>query len=87
MQRQRKMTLQKRQGELTKSGANGRMRRMSTNMLKTGESSIIEIRGVPVILDCDIATFYGVETKHVNQAVSNNPDKGCIKILLRDWEI
>ena len=44
-------------------------------MLKTVESSIIEIRDVPVILDCDIATFYGVETKRINEAVKNNPDK------------
>jgi hypothetical protein len=45
------------------------------SMLQTIENSILEIRGEQVILDCDIATFYGVETKHVNQAVGNNPDK------------
>ena len=44
-------------------------------MLKTVESSILEIRGVPVILDSDIATFYGVETRELAQAVKNNPDK------------
>ena len=27
------------------------------------------------MLDGDVATFYGVETKHVNQAVKHNPDK------------
>jgi hypothetical protein len=44
-------------------------------MLQTIEDSIIEIRGVPAILDGDVAALYEVETKHVNQAVSNNPDK------------
>jgi len=44
-------------------------------ILQTIESSIIEIRGVPAILDCDVAALYEVETKHVNQAVKNNPDK------------
>ena len=39
------------------------------------ENKIIEIRGVPAILDSDVATLYDVETKHVNQAVKNNPDK------------
>jgi len=45
------------------------------SILKAIESSIIEIRGEPVMLDGDVATFYGVETKHVNQAVKHNPDK------------
>lgn len=33
------------------------------------------IRGSQVILDADVAELYGVETKEVNQAVRNNPDK------------
>src|SRR3989304_5722688 len=36
---------------------------------------IFEIRGVKVILDCDVAELYGVETKRINEAVKNNPDK------------
>jgi hypothetical protein len=44
-------------------------------MLQKIENSILEIRGVPVILDGDVAALYEVETKHVNQAVRNNPDK------------
>ena len=44
-------------------------------MLQTIEDSIIELQGVPAILDCDVAALYEVETKHVNQAVRNNPDK------------
>ncbi len=43
--------------------------------LQVIENSIIEIRGVPTILDGDVAALYEVETKHVNQAVRNNPDK------------
>ncbi len=39
------------------------------------ESKIITIRGQQVILDSDVAELYGVQTKEVNQAVKNNPDK------------
>ena len=30
---------------------------------------------MPVILDAEVATLYGVETKRVNEAIKNNPDK------------
>ena len=36
---------------------------------------IITIRGEKVILDCDVAELYGVETMRINEAVKNNPDK------------
>lgn len=36
---------------------------------------IIEIRGEKVLLDTDVAMIYGVETKRINEAVKNNPDK------------
>ncbi|MDR1973493.1 MAG: ORF6N domain-containing protein [Bacteroidales bacterium] len=39
------------------------------------KDKIITIREQQVILDSDIAGLYGVETKHINQAVSNNPEK------------
>jgi len=39
------------------------------------DAKIIEIRKTKVILDCDVALLYGVETKEVNQAVKNNPEK------------
>ena len=39
------------------------------------EDMIYEIRGVQVMLDNDIAKLYHVETKRVNEAVKNNPDK------------
>lgn len=36
---------------------------------------IIEIRGASVLLDADVAQIYGVETRDINKAVANNPDK------------
>jgi hypothetical protein len=39
------------------------------------KSKIITVQGEQVILDSDVAELYGVETKRVNEAVSNNPDK------------
>ena len=39
------------------------------------EKFIIEIKGQKVLLDADVAVIYGVETKRVNEAVKNNPDK------------
>lgn len=39
------------------------------------ESRIIVLRGRQVIIDRDVAELYGVETKEVNQALRNNPDK------------
>jgi len=38
-------------------------------------SKIIEIRGERVLLDRDVAELYGVETKRINEALKNNPDK------------
>jgi len=39
------------------------------------DSKIIEVRKMKVLLDSDVASLYGVQTKEVNQAVKNNPDK------------
>ncbi|MCL2705270.1 MAG: ORF6N domain-containing protein [Spirochaetaceae bacterium] len=39
------------------------------------DSKIIEIHGIKALLDCDVASLYEVETKRVNEAVKNNPDK------------
>lgn len=38
-------------------------------------SKIMDIRGQKVIIDRDVAELYGVETKDINRAVKNNPDK------------
>lgn len=39
------------------------------------EDKIITLRGQKVLLDRDVATLYGVETKRVNEALRNNLDK------------
>lgn len=44
-------------------------------LLAEVRESIVVIRDTPVIADADVANLYGVETKRVNEAVRNNPDK------------
>lgn len=39
------------------------------------QDAIIELRGMQVLLDSQVASIYGVETRDVNQAVSNNAAK------------
>ena len=39
------------------------------------ESKIIEVRGSQVLLDKDVASLYDVQTREINQAVRNNPEK------------
>ena len=39
------------------------------------EEKIITLRNQQVILDCDVAELYGVETKRINEAANNNPEK------------
>jgi hypothetical protein len=36
---------------------------------------IVELSGQSVLLDSDVAELYRVETKRINEAVKNNPDK------------
>ena len=36
---------------------------------------MLEVRGQQVLLDRDVAALYGVETRIINQAVKNNPEK------------
>jgi len=47
------------------------------NLIKLDDvnNKIVTIRNENVILDSDVAELYGVQTKEVNQAVKNNPDK------------
>jgi hypothetical protein len=46
-------------------------------MVKFGdvEDRIVLLRDEKVILNNDVAALYGVETREINQAVRNNPDK------------
>lgn len=39
------------------------------------EEKLLEIRNKKVLLDRDVAYLYGIETKRVNEAVKNNPEK------------
>ncbi|MHB8337850.1 MAG: ORF6N domain-containing protein [Ignavibacteriaceae bacterium] len=48
---------------------------METVNLEKIKNLIVEIRDEKVILDSDIAELYGVETKRINEAVKNNPEK------------
>ena len=43
--------------------------------LQTIQNAITEIRNQKVLLDSQLAEFYGVETRDINKAVKNNPDK------------
>ena len=42
---------------------------------KNVQDKIVQLNGQDVILDYAVADLYGVETRVVNQAVKNNPDK------------
>lgn len=42
---------------------------------KEVEHCMLPIRGQQVLMDRDVAALYGVETKRINEAVRNNPDK------------
>lgn len=53
------------------------------------EDKIIIMRNQPILLDRDVAELYGVQTREINQAVKNNPEKfpqGYI-LELKDEEI
>ncbi len=62
---------------------------MSNEIDSIGER-ILAIRGIPVILDSDLAAVYGVETKALNQAVSRNidrfPEDFSFKLTKEEWE-
>ena len=45
------------------------------NEITEVRDKIATIRSMQVIADADVAALYGVQTKEVNQAVRNNPDK------------
>ena len=56
---------------LSCSGGNN----LPQELLANVQSRILVLRGLKVMLDADVADLYGVETKRVNEAVRNNPDK------------
>ena len=54
------------------------------------KNRIIELRGQNVLLDDDVAKIYGVETKRINEAVKNNPDKFPVGYIIEldktEWD-
>ena len=57
---------------------------------KSMQDLIYDIRGVRVMLDYDLATIYGVETRTLNQAVKRNmerfPQDFMFRLTESEWE-
>ncbi len=56
------------------------------NKEKRIEDLVYVIRGIPVMLDTDIAMLYGVETKRINEAVKNNIERFPERYVFRITE-
>lgn len=48
---------------------------MSVVRVEDIQDMLVELRGQQILIDADVAKLYGVETKRVNEAVKNNPNK------------
>lgn len=48
---------------------------LTPQLISDVRNSIAIIRDIPVIADADVAALYQVETKRINEAVRNNPEK------------
>jgi len=63
---------------------------MQVILQKTVEEKLITIRNKQVIIDTDVAQLYGIETKRINEAVKNNPDKFpedyLIELTKKEWD-
>lgn len=59
-------SLDKREGSVSQN---------AVSLLEQVRQKIVLVRGCQVILDSDVAALYGVETREINQAVRNNPEK------------
>ena len=59
----------------TESGKVATIARTDAISYSDVQQRIICIRDKSVIIDADVAALYGVETRRVNEAVRNNPDK------------
>jgi hypothetical protein len=55
------------------------------------QNKIVEIQGQKVLLDSDVAELYNVETKRINEAVRNNPDKFpygyIVELSKNEWDL
>lgn len=54
------------------------------------QNSIVEVRGIKVMLDFDLAEIYGTETKVLNQAVKRNIDRFpkdfMFRLTAKEWK-
>ena len=48
---------------------------MENTIIEVVQTKIHNIRNIKVMIDSDLAELYRVETKRINEAVKNNPDK------------
>ncbi len=64
------MSNQKKETAITKHTSE-----LSSRLMEEVRNSIVVIRDMPIIADADVAHLYGVETKRINEAVRNNPEK------------
>ncbi|MEA3361498.1 MAG: ORF6N domain-containing protein [Thermodesulfobacteriota bacterium] len=55
------------------------------------QNKIVEIQEQKVLLDSDVAELYEVETKRINEAVRNNPDKFpheyIVELTKNEWDL
>lgn len=49
--------------------------KIQSTTIEDVEKRLMPLRGQMVLMDKDLAELYGVETRVINQAVKNNPDK------------
>jgi len=54
------------------------------------EDKLITVRGQSVLLDCDVAALYAVETREINQAIQRNsekfPEGYVIQLEKTEWQ-
>lgn len=54
---------------------NNKSVKIQSTTIEDVEKRLMPLRGQMVLVDKDLAELYGVETRVINQAVKNNPDK------------
>ena len=60
---------------LTNKASQDMSKRKQVVTFEAVRDKIVKVRGQQVILDYAVADLYGVETREINQAVKNNPNK------------
>ncbi len=64
-------------------------RAIMTEQITSGPFDLLDARGLPVILDFDVARLFGIETKHLNQQLRRNPakfDGFAFQLTPDEWE-